>query len=99
MGLAGHLSVPGLATVVTVGFLLATWLAKLKREPRRLEQSEGRAPFSAVALFPPLAATMIEPQANDREQYPLCLDNPRHVRARLQTSPRATSRTGTAGAR
>ncbi|HKC40011.1 MAG TPA: hypothetical protein VKC15_10755, partial [Gemmatimonadales bacterium] len=56
-GLAGHLSVPGLATVVTVVFLIATWLAKLKRESRRLEQPEGRAPFSAVALFPPLAAT------------------------------------------
>src|SRR6185436_15527136 len=56
-GLAGHLSVPGLATVVTVDFLIATWLVKLKREPRRLEQPEGRAPFSAVALFPPLAAT------------------------------------------
>jgi hypothetical protein len=29
-GLAGHLSVHGLATVVTVVFLIATWLAKLK---------------------------------------------------------------------
>src|ERR1043166_7225964 len=56
-GLAGHLTVYGLATVVTVVFLIATWLAKLEGEPRRLEQPEGRAPLSAVTLFPPLAAT------------------------------------------
>src|SRR5437867_11582170 len=56
-GLAGHLSVPGLATVVTAAFLIAAWLAKLIREPRRLERPEGRPPFTAVALFPPLAAT------------------------------------------
>src|SRR5215470_1452323 len=56
-GVAGHLSVPGLATVVTVVFLIATWLAKGEHEPRRLGQEESRVPFNAVALFPLLAAT------------------------------------------
>jgi hypothetical protein len=56
-GLAGHLSVRGLATVVTVVFLIATALAEFEREPRRLERPESRAPFKAVELFPPLAAT------------------------------------------
>jgi len=56
-GLAGHLSVRGLATGVTVVFLIATWLATFERGTRRLERPESRAPFNAVALFPPLAAT------------------------------------------
>src|SRR5499426_2724795 len=56
-GLAGHLSMGGLATVVTVVFLIATWLARFDFEPRRLERPERAAPFNAVALFPPLAAT------------------------------------------
>src|SRR5262245_393025 len=56
-GLAGHLRVPGLATVAMVVFLIGTWLATVEREPRRVAQSERRVPFSAVALFPPLTAT------------------------------------------
>ena len=56
-GLAGHLSVRGLATVVTGVLLIATWLVWFELEPRRLERPERAAPFNAVALFPPLAAT------------------------------------------
>ena len=56
LGLAGHLSLYALAIVVTGTLIVATWLAECPRKHGTLEPPARRAPFSAVALFSPLAA-------------------------------------------
>src|ERR1700752_4937533 len=57
-GLTGHLTVDGLAEVVTVLLVAGVWLAWTRRgRDEQSELPETRAPFSAMALFPPLAAT------------------------------------------
>ena len=57
LGLAGHLSLYALAIVVTGTFIVATWLAECPRKHGALEPPPSRPPFSAVALFSPLAAS------------------------------------------
>jgi len=56
LGLAGHLSLYALAIVVTGTLIVATWLAECPQKHGTLEPPARRAPFSAVALFSPLAA-------------------------------------------
>src|ERR1700745_719598 len=57
LGLVGHLSLSPLAIVVTATLLVATWLAEFPRKHGTPETPASRAPFSAVALFSPLAAS------------------------------------------
>jgi hypothetical protein len=60
--------------------------------PRDARRPRGRGPPAGTSRFHGTRAparflqrsareesTMTEPQAYDRERYPLCLDNPRHV--------------------
>jgi hypothetical protein len=57
-GLTGHLTVPALAAEVTVVFVLGAGLAWARRgRDERTAPPEIHAPVSAMALFPPLAAT------------------------------------------
>jgi len=56
-GLVGHLSLKVLTVVATCVFTLALWLAEFPRTPEDRPPLESPAPYSAGALFPPLAAT------------------------------------------